>query len=127
VFIFRCKNTTISIKGKVNTVSINECTKTNVLAESLVSSVDVIKSISFALQVLHRIPTIQVDQCDGGTIYVPEESLDVEVFTSKTTALNICIAGAGDDGDYAERAVPEQLKHTVKNGLLVSEIVEHAG
>lgn len=127
VFIFRCKNTTINIKGKVNTISVMECAKTNVLADSLVSSVDIIKSTGFALQILHQIPTVLVDQCDGGVIYIPKESLNVEVFTTKTTALNICIPEAGDDSDYAERPVPEQLKHTIKNGLLVSEIVEHSG
>jgi len=126
VFIFRCKSSTIQIKGKVNTISINECTKTNVVADALVSGIDLIKSNSFAVQVLHKIPNIQVDQCDGGTIYVSEESLDVEVFTSKTTAVNVYIPGAGEDGDYAECAVPEQLRHTIKGGQLVSEIVEHA-
>lgn len=127
VFLFRCKNTTIQIKGKVNQITINECAKTNVVADSLVSGIDVIKSNSFAIQVMHQVPTIQVDQCDGGTIYVSEESLGVEVFTSKTTAVNVYIPGAGDGGDYAERAVPEQLRHTIKDGQLVSEIVEHAG
>jgi adenylyl cyclase-associated protein len=127
VFIFRCKNTMVQVKGKVNAITINECIKTNVVADALVSGIDVIKSSSFAIQVLHKIPNIQMDQCDGGTIYVSEESMDVEVFTSKTSAVNVYIPGAGDDGDYAERAVPEQLKHTIKNGQLVSEIVEHAG
>jgi len=127
VFIFRCKNTMVQVKGKVNAITINECVKTNVVADALVSGIDVIKSSSFAIQVLHKIPNIQMDQCDGGTIYVSEESIDVEVFTSKTSAVNVYIPGAGDDGDYAERAVPEQLKHTIKNGQLVSEIVEHAG
>lgn len=108
-------------------ISINECTKTQVLAESLVSSVDIIRSNSFALQVLQKVPTIQADQCDGGTIYIPKDSLDVEIFTSKCTALNVCVPEAGEDGDFAERAVPEQIKHTIKGGHLVSEIVEHAG
>ena len=127
VFIFRCKNTTVQIKGKVNTITINECTKINVVADSLVSGIDVIKSNSFAIQVLHKIPNIQVDQSDGGTIYVSEESLDLEVFTSKTSSVNVYIPGAGEDGDFAERSVPEQLRHTIKNGQLVSEIVEHSG
>jgi adenylyl cyclase-associated protein len=127
VFLFRCKNTTVQIKGKVNQITINECTKTNVVADSLVSGIEVIKSNRFAIQVMHHVPTIQVDQCDGGTIYVSEESLGVEIFTSKTSAVNVYIPGAGDDGDYAERAVPEQLRHTIKDGQLVSEIVEHAG
>ena len=74
-----------------------------------------------------EIPTVQVDQCDGGTIYVSEESADIEVFTSKSSSVNIYIPGAGDDGDYAECAVPEQLRHTIKGGQLTSEIVEHSG
>lgn len=127
VFLFRCKNTTVQIKGKVNTITMNECSKTNVVADALVSGIDVIKSNSFAIQVLQKIPTVQLDQCDGGTIYVSEESMDVEVFTSKTSSVNVYIPGAGDDGDYAERAVPEQLRHTIRNGQLVSEIVEHSG
>lgn len=124
VFIFRCKNATIQIKGKVNTISLNECTKTNVVAESLVSSIDVIKCNSFAIQVLQQIPTIQVDQSDGGTIYVPKESSNVEIFTSKSTAINVYVP---NEDDFEEKAVPEQLKHTIKDGKLVSEIVEHAG
>lgn len=124
IFIFRCKNTTIQVKGKVNTISLNECVKTNVVADSLVSSIDVIKCNNFALQVMNQIPTVQIDQCDGGTIYVPRESPNVEVFTSKSTAININIP---DGDDYAEKPAPEQLKHTVRNGQLVSEIVEHAG
>lgn len=127
VFIFRCKNTTVQVKGKVNTISINECTKINVVADALVSGIDIIKSNKFAIQVLHKIPNIQIDQSDGGTIYVSEESLDLEVFTSKTSAVNVYIPGVGEDGDYAERSVPEQLRHTVKDGQLVSEIVEHSG
>ncbi|KAI5781415.1 adenylate cyclase associated N terminal-domain-containing protein [Geopyxis carbonaria] len=127
VFIFRCKNTTIQIKGKVNAVSINECTKTDVVADSLVSCIDVIKSNSFAIQVLQKIPTIQIDQCDGGTIYIPKESLDVEIFTSKTSAVNVYLPPVKEEDDYSESAVPEQLKHSIKNGQLVSEIVEHAG
>ena len=127
VFVYRCKNTTIQVKGKVNTITMNECLKTNVVADALVSGIDLIKSHSFAIQVLHKVPNIQVDQCDGGTIYVSEESMDVEVFTSKTSAVNVYIPRAGDDDDYAEQAVPEQLKHTIKDGKLVSEIVEHSG
>lgn len=127
VFIFRCKNTNIKINGKINAVSINECVKTGVIVDNLVSSIDVIKSNSFALQIVGKAPTVQIDQCDGGTIYVSRESPDLEVFTSKATAININIPGTGEEWDYDEKAVPEQLKHTIKGGQLVSEIVDHAG
>ena len=117
----------IQVKGKCNTISISECVKTSLVAESLVSSIDVIKSTGFAVQVMHKVPTILVDGCDVGDAYISKESLDVEIFTTKTTGLNVFVAGAGEAGDYAGRAVPEQLKHTIKNGQLVSEILEHAG
>lgn len=91
------------------------------------SSIDIIKSNSFALQILGRAPTVQIDQCDGGTIYVSKESPDLEVFTSKASAINVNVPGPGEEWDYEEKAVPEQLKHTIRDGVLVSEIVEHAG
>lgn len=117
----------IQIKGKCNAISISECAKTSLVADSLVSSIDVIKSTSFAIQVINKVPTIMVDGCDGGMAYISVESLDVEIFTTKTSGFNVFVAGAGEKGDFAERAVPEQMRHTIKNGHLVNEIVEHAG
>lgn len=101
--------------------------KTGVVVDNLVSSIDIIKSNSFAVQVVGKAPTIQVDQCDGGTIYLSKESLDMEIFTSKSTSVNVNVPGPGEDWEYAECAIPEQLKSTVKDGKLESEIVEHAG
>ena len=127
VFIFKCKNTTIQIKGKLNAVSMDECTKTNVVVDTLVSSIDVIKSKSFAFQIMKSAPTIAVDQCDGGTLYVSRESMNIEIFTSKTTSFNVYFPGKTDDDDFVECPIPEQLKSTIKDGGLVSEIVDHAG
>lgn len=127
ISIFRCKNTTIQIKGKVNTISINECVKTNVVADSLVSGIDLIKCNSFAVEVLKMIPNVRVSQCDGGAIYVSRDSLDVQVFTSKTSAVNVYIQGEHDNSDSAEWSLPEQLKHTIKDRQLVTEIVKHTG
>ncbi|EWC48495.1 hypothetical protein DRE_07739 [Drechslerella stenobrocha 248] len=127
VFVFRCKNTTIQIKGKLNAVSMNECEKTNVVLETLVAGIDVIKSKKFAFQVLGSVPTITVDQSDGGTLYVGKDSTGIEVYTSKTTAFNVYVPGEREDDDYIECPIPEQIKSSVKGKTLVSEIVEHAG
>ncbi|KAF3937310.1 hypothetical protein ABW19_dt0202195 [Dactylella cylindrospora] len=127
IFLYRCKNTTIQVKGKFNAISMNECEKTNVVLETLVSSIDVIKSKKFAFQILGSVPTISVDQCDGGTLYVGKDSLGIEVYTSKTTAFNIYVPGEKEDDDYVECPIPEQIKSSIKGKGLVSEIVEHAG
>ena len=127
VFMFRCKNTTLQIKKKINAISMNECDKTNVVLDSLVSSIDVIKSKSFAFQILGVVPTIAVDQCDSGTLYVSKESVGIEIYTSNSTMFNVYLPGKSEDDDYNECPVPEQFKSSIKNGALVTEIVEHKG
>ncbi|KAK9389249.1 adenylate cyclase associated N terminal-domain-containing protein [Lipomyces mesembrius] len=127
VFIHRCKNSTVKIKGKFNTVTMNECNSTGLLVESLVSAVDVIKSVNFALQVTGKLPTISVDQCDNGQIYLSKESMDVEIYSSKSSGLNVNVPDDAEDGEFKEQPVPEQLLHRISNGKLVSTVVEHIG
>ncbi|OBA23650.1 hypothetical protein METBIDRAFT_30087 [Metschnikowia bicuspidata var. bicuspidata NRRL YB-4993] len=126
VFIGKTSGVTIQIKGKGNAVSISETTKTGVVVDSLISSVDVIKSFKFGVQVTGVVPLISVDKCEEGSIYLSQESVDADsqVISSNTTALNINVL---DGDDFVEIPVPEQLIHTIKNGKLVSEVVEHAG
>jgi len=100
------------------------------IVESLVSSIDVIKSSNFALQVLGVLPTILMDQVDGAQIYLSKESTGTEVFSSKCSGINLnIIDGEGEEeGDYKEVALPEQIRSFIDaNGKVASEIVEHAG
>jgi adenylyl cyclase-associated protein len=131
ILITKCKNTTIQIHGKANAISIDSSPKVSVIVESLVSSVDVIKCPSFAVQVIETLPTILLDQVDGATIYLSPTSLNTEVMTSKSSAVNIYLPPTEDakesDQDYRECSVPEQFRSFVKNGKLITEIVEHKG
>lgn len=127
ILISRCKNTTIILKGKANAVSIDNCARTQLLVETLISSVDVIKSPNFAIQVTGSLPTIMMDQVDGAAVYLGKESLHTEVFTSKCSSVNIVLPPSGDEDDSVECPLPEQLRTFIKDGKLVSEIVEHAG
>lgn len=124
VLISRCKNTTIRINGKANAISVDNSTRASIIIDSLVSSVDVIKCPNFAIQVLGTLPTILLDQVDGATVYLGKESPNTEIFTSKCSSININIP---TEDDYAENPLPEQIRTYIKNGQLVSEIVEHAG
>lgn len=129
LLITKCKNTTLRISGKANAISLDNSPRMSIIMDSLVSSVDVIKCPNFALQVLGTLPTILLDQVDGGTLYLSPESLETEIFTSKCSNININLPPPrGDEtGDYKEEAVPEQFRSYIQNGRLVSEIVEHAG
>lgn len=125
IFIADCKNATIQVKGKANAISISGTLKTAIVVESLVSGIDIVNSKKFGIQVLESIPMISCDRCDEGQVYLGEDSLNTEVYTSSTTALNVNVPQK--DGDFKECGVPEQLKHTFAGGVLKSEIVEHAG
>ena len=127
LLISACKNTTIILKGKANAVSIDNCSRLQILLDSLVSSVDVIKSPNFALQVTGTCPTVLLDQVDGASIYLGRESLATEVFTSKCSSVNIVLPPAGELDDSKECPLPEQMRTVIRDGKLVSEIVEHAG
>ncbi|KAG7876862.1 hypothetical protein KL905_005151 [Ogataea polymorpha] len=124
IFIANCASSIIQIKGKVNAITLNECTKVGLVVEKAISGIDVIKSRNFEVQVTDSVPMISIDQSESGSLYLSASSLDTEVFTSSTTSLNINVP---ESDDMKELAVPEQFKHTVKNGKLISTIVEHAG
>ncbi|KAL8724867.1 MAG: hypothetical protein Q9166_007696 [cf. Caloplaca sp. 2 TL-2023] len=127
ILISRCTKTTIHVVGKANAISLDNCTQVSLVIDSLVSAVDVIKSPRFEMQVLGTLPTIMLDQVDGAALYLGRESLGTEVFTSKCTGVNINLPGQTEEDDYVERALPEQIKSVIRDGVVVSEIVEHAG
>jgi adenylyl cyclase-associated protein len=116
------------VQGKANAISIDNCNGLSILVESLVSSLDVIKSPKFAVQIDGVLPTILLDQVDGAQIYLGEKSMQKppEMLTSKCSAINIVLPPVGDE-DSKEAPLPEQLRTYFRNGKLVTEIVEHAG
>jgi len=127
ILISRCSKTTIRVLGKANAISIDNSPRLSLVIDSLVSSVDVIKSSNFALQVLGTLPTILMDQVDGAQVYLSKESMNTEIFSSKCSSVNLNIM-QGEDDDYKEVALPEQIRTYIdKDGKIVSEIVEHAG
>ena len=68
-----------------------------------------------------------LDQVDSAQIYLSKDSMNTEIFTSKCTSVNINLPPKDEDGDYAECPIPEQFRSYIKDGQLVSEIVEYAG
>ena len=127
ILISRCSKSIIKVNGKANVISIDNCSGLSIVIDSLVSSLDVIKSNRFQVQVNGVLPYIMLDQVDGGQIYLSSESLGTEVFTSKSSSINVVLPPSDESGDDKEVPLPEQIKTYIKNGKLVSEIVEHAG
>ncbi len=109
-------------------MSIDNSPRLSLVVDTLVSSVDVIKSSNFALQVLGTLPTILMDSVDGATIYLSKDSMHTEIFSSKCSSINLNLLKSDEaDADYKECPLPEQIRTYIKDGSIVSEIVEHAG
>ncbi|TGJ84504.1 hypothetical protein E0Z10_g4275 [Xylaria hypoxylon] len=128
VLISKCNHTTIILKGKANAVTIENTQRLSLVVDNLVSTVDVVKSSNFALQVLGHLPTILLDQLDGAQVYLSKESISTRIFTSKSSSVNVNVLG-GDDEDYVEIPLPFQIcsQYDEKKREMVNEIVEHAG
>ncbi|KAJ8327584.1 suppressor of rasval19 [Batrachochytrium dendrobatidis] len=125
VYIYNCHDSTIQIKGKANAVTVDGCKKTGVVLENVLSTVDIINSKSVQVQITGKAPILVVDKTDGFQVYLSKESEDAEIFTAKSSEMNVLIQGA--DGEYVERAIPEQFKTVFKNGALSTVAVEHKG
>lgn len=104
------------------------------MVESLVSTVDVVKSQNFALQVLETIPTVLLDQVDGAQIYLGRASAAARVYSSKSASVNLNVmtgggGPGGEDEDYKEIPLPSQICSWFDEakGDVVNEIVSHGG
>ncbi|ORY65497.1 adenylate cyclase associated N terminal-domain-containing protein [Pseudomassariella vexata] len=128
ILISKCNHTTIIIKGKANAVTIENTQRLSLVVDSLVSTVDVVKSANFALQIMGAVPTIMLDQLDGATVYLSKESMATRLYSSKSAGINLNVIANGDE-DYKELPLPGQFctYFDEKKGELVNEIVEHAG
>ncbi|KKA27105.1 hypothetical protein TD95_001120 [Thielaviopsis punctulata] len=127
ILISKCNHTTIIVKGKANAITIESTQRLSLVVDDLISTVDVVKSSNFALQVMGSIPTVLMDQIDGSEIYFSKESCETKVFSSKSA--NISINIIGEDDDYKELPLPSQIcsYFDKEKGMLVNEIVKHDG
>ncbi|KZC05144.1 PREDICTED: adenylyl cyclase-associated protein 1 [Dufourea novaeangliae] len=125
VYMFRCQDSTLVVKGKVNSVVMDSCRKSSVVFDSLVSSIEFVNCQSVQMQVLGKVPTISIDKTDGCQMYLSADSLDVELISSKSSEMNVMVPKG--NGDYAEYPVPEQFKTTVSPKGLSTIAIDSLG
>ncbi|XP_022199975.1 adenylyl cyclase-associated protein 1 isoform X2 [Nilaparvata lugens] len=125
VYMFGCSESTLTVKGKINSVFLDSCKKSAVVFDSLVSSVEFVNCQSVQMQVLGKVPTISIDKTDGCQIYLSKDSLDVEIISSKSSEMNVLVPKA--NGDFAEYPVPEQFKTLIKPTGLSTTAIENKG
>lgn len=127
VYIGNCEGIVVQIKGKVNAISVNICNKVGIVIEKAISSVELTKSNKCEIQVIDNVPIINVDQCESTNIYLSESAINVELYSSCCTALNVNVPDkTNEDGDLKELAISEQFVTRFTNdGRQTTEPVHH--
>lgn len=129
VYIYGCRDSVVQVKGKVNTISIDNCHKSGVVFDDVISCVEVVNCTDMQVQCTVSMPTLNAEKCDGVQIFVtPALAADdkLQVVTAKSSALNVVVADPEAAEDPREYPVPEQFISMFKNGRLVTEAVVHS-
>ncbi|XP_075995166.1 adenylyl cyclase-associated protein 2 [Genypterus blacodes] len=124
-YIFSCNNSTLQIKGKINSIIIDNCKKLGLVFENVVGIVEIINSKNIQIQVLGTVPTMSINKTEGCQVYLSKDSLHCDIVSAKSSEMNIMVP-QGDD-DYKEFPVPEQYKTVWDGSKLVTEPTEIAG
>lgn len=53
------------VKGKVNAITVDSCTRTGLVFQDMVAACELVNSAAIQVQVTGVVPTIAVDKCDG--------------------------------------------------------------
>ncbi|XP_065146635.1 adenylyl cyclase-associated protein 2 isoform X2 [Paramisgurnus dabryanus] len=125
VYAFSCSNCTLQIKGKINSIIVDNCKKLGLVFENVVGIVEIINSKDVQLQVLGKVPTISINKTEGCHVYLSKDSLDCEIVSAKSSEMNILVPKGEDD--YRELPVPEQFKSVWDGSSLVTEPTKIAG
>jgi adenylyl cyclase-associated protein len=127
VYVYNCDNTTVTITGKVKTITMDKCTKCNLIFDTAISSCEIVNCSRMQLQTNGVCPSFSIDKTDGCLIYLSQETIAVSSFvTSKSSEMNV--NWTDQDGEVKEAPIPEQFQHKLVNGTIntsVSDLYTH--
>ncbi|KAL5962464.1 Adenylyl cyclase-associated protein 1 [Taenia solium] len=108
VYIFKCVDSVVHVKGKLNSIAMDSCKKTSLLFDTVIASIDIVNCQDAQIQVTGSMPTISIDKTNGCRVYLSEQARDADIITAMSSEVNILVPKG--DGDFVEHAVPEQFK-----------------
>ncbi|XP_065843648.1 adenylyl cyclase-associated protein 1-like [Oscarella lobularis] len=125
VYVFRCVDSTIVVKGRVNNVTLDSCKKCAIVVDKCISGIDIINSQRIQAQIMESVPTVNIDKTDGCQVYLSKECRSADIVMAKSSEMNVMIPQ--DDGDFTEVPLPEQYKSKWNGKTMVTEPTDIAG
>ncbi|XP_066247429.1 adenylyl cyclase-associated protein 1-like [Euwallacea similis] len=109
VFVYKCINCTITVKGTVNSVVIDQCSDVTVVLDTVGGAVGILNSLAIRLRVrmFHKVATVSIERSSTCNIYLSSHSLDAEVITLKSTDVALLIPNTY--GDFVRQTVPQKF------------------
>ncbi|XP_033981274.1 adenylyl cyclase-associated protein 1 [Trematomus bernacchii] len=125
VYAYKCNKSTLQVKGKINSITIDNCKKLGLVFDDVVGIVEIINCKDVKVQVMGKIPTISINKTDGCHVYLSQDSLACEIVSAKSSEMNILVPNK--EGEFTELPVPEQFKTVWDGKKLVTTSTEIAG
>ncbi|XP_015245269.1 PREDICTED: adenylyl cyclase-associated protein 1 isoform X3 [Cyprinodon variegatus] len=125
VYAYKCNQSTLQVKGKINSITIDSCKKMGLVFDDVVGIVEVINCRDVKVQVMGKVPTISINKTDGCHVYLSQDSLSCEIISAKSSEMNVLVPNK--DGEFTEIPVPEQFKTIWDGQKLVTTATEIAG
>lgn len=127
VYVFGCKNSVLQVQGKVNNITIDNCTKMGLVFKDVVAACEIVNCSGVEVQCQGSAPTISVDNTAGCQLFLSKDALGASITTAKSSEINVLVPGTEPDGDWGEHALPQQYVHAYKDGQFVTTPVSHSG
>nr|CAD1832857.1 unnamed protein product [Ananas comosus var. bracteatus] len=124
VYVYGCKDSVLQVKGKVNNITVDKCTKNR---NSFHAACEIVNCNGVEVQCQGTAPTISIDNTSGCQLYLSKDSLGASITTAKSSEINVMVPSGGPDGDWVEHALPQQYIHSYKDGQFTTSPVSHSG
>lgn len=127
VYIFDCNNSVITIPPKVKSIQVDKCTKTTIVVDSVVSTLNTVNCKSLHLVITGSVPIVAVDKTHGCQVVLNDKSVASapQLVTSNISEVNVLVPGKKAEDDPIELPVPEQFNTVYKNWTLTTTPVSH--
>jgi len=110
VYIYKCTDSVVTIKGKTSSIALDSCTKTAIVFDDVIATAEIVNCKRVQVQANSSIPNISVDKTEGVTIYVQSEAgKKLEIVTSASVEVNVVTPGKTENDDPKEQAIPHQF------------------
>ncbi|GJP53057.1 hypothetical protein CLOM_g12195 [Closterium sp. NIES-68] len=127
VYIYGCKGSVVQVKGKVNNITLDKCTKTAVVFQDVLAACEMVNCSGVEVQCQGTAPTLIVDNTSGCQLYLAASALGAVITTAKSSEINVLVPGPDADTPWVEHALPEQFSSELKNGVFVTNPISHTG